>query len=455
VKARSSVPGIGSALLTIAVLMLALWIAPAVAAGDPIPLPAGANATVNANIESVSCPSAGACSAAGSYFDSTGKYEVLLLDQTDGAWKATEGDVSAIAALPGGIQAVHAGLFPESISCASAQNCTAVGFYEPLVYSYEPLVLTETAGSWSAAGTLTGPSGGDATPDNELKSVSCSSPGNCSAVGYYKNTSGYYEGMTATETNGSWGAAVAAPLPSGFNTNPNVTLYSVACTSPGDCVADGTYETSGGAYEALILTQTNGTWTAAAASLSGLSIASATIPDVTISDVSENGADSTLACPAAGSCVAVGQYTDTHGAVEGMLLTQSASAWSAHTLDLSKLSDAEETASGNPDPDVVLGSVSCVSAGNCSAAGNYQDHSGYQVGFVVNEVNGVWQPATTVPAARCRPGWPARRPAIARRAFCTTTTQLRFLRLRICSTRALGPPGQPTAWLFPASTPRS
>ena len=42
-------------------------------------------------------------------------------------------------------------------------------------------------------------------------------------------------------------------------------------------------------------------------------------------------------------------------------------------------------------------SVSCASAGNCGAAGNYADGSGHQQVFVVDEKNGTWGTAKEVP----------------------------------------------------------
>ena len=40
--------------------------------------------------------------------------------------------------------------------------------------------------------------------------------------------------------------------------------------------------------------------------------------------------------------------------------------------------------------------ITCLSAGNCTAAGTYVDATGSQ-GYVVSQVNGVWQNAITIP----------------------------------------------------------
>jgi hypothetical protein len=52
---------------------------------------------------------------------------------------------------------------------------------------------------------------------------------------------------------------------------------------------------------------------------------------------------------------------------------------------------------GFPGGGAVLSSMSCASADNCSGGGNYTDSSGHRQVFVVNEVNGTWQTATAVP----------------------------------------------------------
>ena len=44
-----------------------------------------------------------------------------------------------------------------------------------------------------------------------------------------------------------------------------------------------------------------------------------------------------------------------------------------------------------------LNSVSCASAGNCSAGGTYEDSSGHFQAFVVSQVGGTWGKAKEVP----------------------------------------------------------
>ena len=79
--------------------------------------------------------------------------------------------------------------------------------------------------------------------DALVNSVSCSSAGNCSAGGYYRDSAGY-QAFVVDEVGGTWGAAqeVAGVL----NTQNNAYVNSVSCSSAGNCSAGGYYQDSAG-----------------------------------------------------------------------------------------------------------------------------------------------------------------------------------------------------------------
>ena len=108
-----------------------------------------------------------------------------------------------------------------SVACASTGNCTAVGRYGDASGNRQGLLLTETLGTWAPGVKAVLPMGADPDPIAELESVSCASAGNCSAVGQYRDTSGNTHGLLMTETAGTWAAGVEAVLPPAA-TNPNV-----------------------------------------------------------------------------------------------------------------------------------------------------------------------------------------------------------------------------------------
>ena len=67
-------------------------------------------------------------------------------------------------------------------------------------------------------------------------------------------------GCCSTERSGTWGQGVEAPLPTNAGPNPQVFLNSVSCTSAGNCAAVGRQLDNSGGLQGLLLTETSGTW---------------------------------------------------------------------------------------------------------------------------------------------------------------------------------------------------
>src|SRR5438067_1293390 len=137
-------------------------------------------------------------------------------------------------------------VFPYSLSCPSAGNCSAVGTYADSSGHAQGLLLTETAGTWAAGVDAVLPANAGSNPDVGLNAVSCASAGNCTAVGSYTDTSGFRRGLVLTETGGTWATGVEASLPGNAASNPKVSIGSVSCASAGNCSAVGNYEDSSG-----------------------------------------------------------------------------------------------------------------------------------------------------------------------------------------------------------------
>src|SRR5438876_971921 len=181
-------------------------------------LAANAGSDPHVFLYSASCASAGNCSVVGSYADTSGHYQGLLITETAGTWTA-----GVEASLP-----ANAGPDPRvsisSVSCASAGNCSAVGEYTDSSGHEQGLLMTETAGTWVTGVEASLPAGAASDPQVSLSSVSCASAGNCSAVGAYRDSSGHNQGLLLTETAGTWATGVEASLPAGAGTDPNVFL---------------------------------------------------------------------------------------------------------------------------------------------------------------------------------------------------------------------------------------
>jgi hypothetical protein len=154
------------------------------------------------------------------------------------------------------------------------------------------------------------PTGADSNPDPILGPVSCASAGNCTTVGFYNDTSGNQQAVMLTETSGKWAPGVMAVPPSPA-TNPLVTINAVSCASAGNCAVVGEYNDTSGNEQGLLLTESSGTWVAAKAKLP---TGAAADPWTGFTSVS---------CASAGNCTAVGYCEDTSGHYQGLLITQS------------------------------------------------------------------------------------------------------------------------------------
>ena len=125
------------------------------------------------SVDVLSCPSAGNCSAGGTYADS-GHDGVLLVGEKNGVWGP-------------GISLGWAE-YLTSLSCASAGNCAAGGGYE----TSGAWVAMENNGVWGKETTVPGLDALTKGPDVSVSSVSCPSAGSCVAGGDYQETGGHH-----------------------------------------------------------------------------------------------------------------------------------------------------------------------------------------------------------------------------------------------------------------------
>ena len=379
-------------------------------AGIKATLPDGAGSDPEAGLNAVSCASPGNCAATGSYSDRSGNTRQLLVTQVSGNWGP-------------GVQAPPDGAVNDfdssSVSCAPAGSCTAV------VNSGRSLV-TETAGVWGGLVVPGPPPDASAGPGvvDFFTSVSCPSPGNCTAVGVYVDNSNQQQAMMVNETSGAWGTAVKAIPPSDIPSHGFVSLTRVSCVSPSNCSATGSYGDAGNPHSngrGLLLTETGGNWrqgvrppgTSSAGSvdinsvscaspsncaavgstgggeepgfgllltLNGSTWSGMTAPDVP--GASSGGGPpggpvpDSVSCPAAGTCVAVG---------EDLAWAETSGTWTAPT----SIPLPQGATEGGLD------AVSCVSPLNCAAIGSYVDGSGHTQGLLVTEASGKWGNPTT------------------------------------------------------------
>ena len=128
-----------------------------------------------------------------------------------------------------------------SVSCATAGNCAIGGFIEDGAAFAQPFVASQSNGTWHNALQVPGIARLDKGLGSGLGSVSCGSPGNCSAGAEYVQTPSADEAFIVDEINGTWRAAEEVPGTAALNKGGGAAINSVSCVSAGYCAAGGYY----------------------------------------------------------------------------------------------------------------------------------------------------------------------------------------------------------------------
>jgi hypothetical protein len=333
-----------------------------------------------AAVTSMSCASAGNCSAAGEYSDRSGRdqlfIQVFAVSQKNGRWGKAE-QIPGTAVLNKGDYAQVT-----KVSCASAGNCSLVGNYSKRSGFEGMFVVSQKNGRWGKAEPVPGIPAVAGDDASEIDSVSCGAAGSCSAGGTYLARSGNTEAFVISEKNGRWGKAEQVPGIAALNTGGAAEINSVSCASAGNCTAGGEYGTRGDVNnrpsEAFVTVQKNGTWSKARQ-----------IPGLAALDTGHQSQINSVSCARPGNCTAGGSYAERSGNSPAIVAAQKNGTWTKaeQVPGLAALSKA-----GYADID----SVSCASPGNCTAGGHYATSTGFRP-FVVTQKNGTWGKARQIP----------------------------------------------------------
>jgi hypothetical protein len=349
---------------------------------EQIPGSAALNQGGEAVVNVLSCASAGNCAVAGGYTDSSGFGHGFVASQVHGTWGMAE---EVLGTDP--LRQLEP--FISSVSCASAGNCSAGGSYTDITSHVQAFVVKEVNGSWGKAREVPGTAALNTGGGAVVRTVSCASAGNCSAGGYYTDSTGNQQAFVVTQTSGTWGNAREVPGTAGLNTGGNARVQAVSCASAGSCSAGGSYIDRSGLGQAFVVVQTGGTWGKARE-----------VPGTGALNQDGGAAVTSVSCASAGNCSAGGQYNDSPpGRGQAFVVSQVNGTWA-------KAKQVPGTAAlDQGDYEANFSGPSCSSAGNCSAGGSYTDSSGHGQAFVVNEVNGTWDTAEEVPGtAALNPG---------------------------------------------------
>jgi hypothetical protein len=128
----------------------------------------------------VSCPAVGSCVAGGSYegYETGSKQDGLFLTRLrDGHWAKAQ-PMRHLQILSQGAKSVFT-----SLSCSSVGNCSAGGFYEDSTPRLLGFVITESGGPWGQAEPVPGLASLVPVGTAIVTQISCPADGACAAVG--------------------------------------------------------------------------------------------------------------------------------------------------------------------------------------------------------------------------------------------------------------------------------
>jgi hypothetical protein len=280
------------------------------------PNPSGAQRSV---LSAVSCASATACTAVGSYTNSAGT-QLTLAERWNGTgW--------TIQPTPNPIGSTGSGL--SDVSCTSATTCTAVGSGSGGTSTSVTLAERWAGTTWTIQTTP------NPTPGSELSGVSCTSATACTAVGFGQN------GTLAERWDGTTWTIQPTPNQPGALFS---SLSDASCVSAAACTAVGHYNGFGHSAFPLAERWDGTTW------------AIQTTPSV-----GQASALSEVSCTSAAACTAVGSANNN---------TTLAERWDGTSWTI----QSTPNPAGAQFPD--LSGVSCTSTTACTAVGSYVGSAG-------------------------------------------------------------------------------
>ncbi len=318
------------------------------------------------HVQSISCVSGTFCVAAGSYFSqatSQRYYQVFVLTWNGTTWSL---DSSASLSTSSSVSNMVMG-----ISCTGPGFCVVVGYTYTYVVTtvveqlYRDFILTWNGSAWSMDDASSLSVSGNA--ESSLASVSCASPSFCAAAGYSwpSGSNGPYVGLVLTWNGSTWTLYSPPPL-STLTSEANV-LNAVSCASPIFCVAVGSYESSNGILNLILV------WNGSAWSLDDSASLATSGP--------QQDYLYSISCVSQSYCVAVGSYQPTDAASENLILTWNGAVWSVD--DSASLSPAASDGAS-------LDGVSCASPSFCVAVGYYESSANTFQNLVLTWNGSTW-----------------------------------------------------------------
>jgi hypothetical protein len=340
--------------------------------GQGLPEPGAASL-----LEWVFCPSSSDCWAVGTY-NSGHDFDLNEVLHWNGSAWAQVPAPSPAGSVSGSVSILL------GVRCASVSDCWAVGFTFRSNGPELNQALHWNGNKWSVVPTPQ-PGGSLSSDISELADVGCTSSASCWAAGQYgTRAGGVLQLNELLHWNGKKWSLAAVPQPGGTGAGDVNALNGVRCTSPGNCLAVGTYGTTATMFNET-LHWTGTAWSQVAAPSPG---------------GASEGAFSQLnsvTCSSATNCWAVGSY----GAPETSF--DQALHWNGTTWSQVPTPEPGGTSSG--DNQELIG-ISCHTATNCWTVGDYEPITGS--GLILDQAlhwdGGTWSQVDTPEPGGAAPG---------------------------------------------------
>jgi len=331
----------------------------------------------SAGISYLSCPSAGNCTAAGSYTDAKRGGHEFTVSQARGRWGHAV-PVPGVTGLPGQAPGTIAGF--QAISCPAPGTCAAGGSYQvgagpnPGGQAY---VVDEVHGTWGTPQPVPGLAALNTGLYAVLDVISCPSPGNCAAGGGYTEANGVTVPFVVNETHGTWGTATEVNSSISDWPGDGAWVTAMSCPSAGNCLAGGLYQVfvDGHASKVFVVSEVNGTW--------GQAIP---VPGTSRLNQGFDAWVTQISCSSAGNCGVAGWYSATDDRDLALFFRQPFVATEVHGTWRWAI---EVPGIKTPPPSIgsfaATTTIACPAPGRCSAGGYYQDAKGRYHTFVVSQ----------------------------------------------------------------------
>jgi len=222
--------------------------------GIPLLLPTNAAAQPYAQISGLACHSAGNCVAVGDYqYGRSGNPQAFIAMESHGRWaRAFTPRLPANAASPASADL-------GAVTCTSDGSCEAAGSYQDSGGNVQTMVLAKPAlGPWGQATEIASPPNAAANPDAMMTGIACTAQGSCVAVGNYSVSASQYAAMGAVEVRGAWHGAAQIALPRGAIRSTFTAINSVSCPTATQCLGVGQYAVSATQSRAMAVIESKG-----------------------------------------------------------------------------------------------------------------------------------------------------------------------------------------------------